>query len=364
MDRSYPIITTVEQATPEWFTDVLASEGFIDDGAVTAVRPGSKIAWKYATGELIYEMDPLHDKHLEVTYSGAVPQHLPTRFFLKLLIPTRLGFVDREVDFYNKIVPEMPDPPSVRCFAAVRCEETGNSLVLLEDVTETHFAPLPLTHQAAAAAVERLTQFQAYWWDHARLREDLGDVVGQCLRVPPLDFETIVRDLVRYLGDRLSPIEKGIYDRLPRIIPQFEHRISAGGNLTICRDDAHAGNYLYPWSEDTRDRVFMVDWQTWYVGLGVTEILELPNIYPGHPQVETLYNRDLVTRYHRLLLENGISQYSLEECWQDLKLSVVYRLFRPACGWVYGQPEDTWWEDLQWGIRMFHDFECEDLIKA
>ena len=362
MDRSYPIITDINQVTPEWLTDVLASEGLIGNGSVTAVRPGPKLAWKDATGELIYEMDPPHNKRLEVTYSDDASHHLPTRLFLKLLIPTHLGFVDREVEFYHKIAPAMPDQPSVRCFAAVRCQETGNSIVLLEDVTETHFAPLPLSHKAAAAAIGRLAQFQAYWWDHDRLQGDLGDVVGECLRVP-LDRETIVGDLVRHLGDRLSIEEKKIYDRLPEIIPQLEQRIETGRNLTICRDDAHAANYLYPWKEDSGDPIFVTDWQTWFVGLGVSELTELPLIYPGHPQVDTLYNRDLIEKYHRLLVENGIDKYSLEECWQDLKLSVVYRFFRPAYYWIHGASEDSWWADLQWFFRMFRDFECEDLLK-
>ena len=363
MDQSYPIITDIKQVTPEWLTDVLTSEGFIGDGSVTAVRIGPRPAWKHSTGELIFELQNPDNARLEVSYSDDVPEDMPTRFFFKLSGPTILGCTAREVDFYNKIAKGMPRSPSMRCFAAARCRETGNNIVLLEDVTETHLSPLPLTHKAATAFVELLTDFQAYWWDHERLKGDLGQVIGESVRDPPRDIEMVIRDFVREQEDRLSGEQKKIYDRLPGIIAPFERRLKEGENLTICNGDAHAGNCLYPWDEQTGGRVYYFDWPMWYVGIGITDLVELANIYPGHSQLEVLYNRNIIADYHRLLLEKGIGQYSLEACWRDLKLSTVYRLFRPACGWASGQPEDAWSLDLEWYTRLFHDFECEELLK-
>ena len=106
----------------------------------------------------------------------ACSSRLPSQA-LEAALSARAG--KTEVEFYTTVVHAMRDPATVRCYDAVYAPATGQSHVLLEDVSDTHFQPewpLPPTQQHCEAVMECLATLHAFWWEHPRLGKDIGQL--------------------------------------------------------------------------------------------------------------------------------------------------------------------------------------------
>lgn len=157
--------------TPAWLTDTLRRSGALPWGRVEGVALRPNDAFNSAT------------LHLTPTYSTGAPRHAPPHLLLKCSLPEAWAIEAgaKEVSFY-RLVTARPDPLPmiVRCYAAEIEDRTGDSFVLLEDLSATH--QLALTrdqqHQAGenipsdaviAQVVGTLAGFHAAWWEHPQL---------------------------------------------------------------------------------------------------------------------------------------------------------------------------------------------------
>ena len=94
--------------------------------------------------------------------------------------------------------------------------------------------------------------------------------------------------------------------------------------------DTHAANFLYPRYPE-RDRVRIVDWQSWRVDTGTDDLAYMIAAH-WYPERRARLEKLLLQRYQQRLREHGIA-YSWEECWQDYKASVIRVLFSLVGGW-------------------------------
>jgi hypothetical protein len=65
-----------------------------------------------------------------------------------------------------------------------------------------------------------------------------------------------------------------------------------------------------------------VDWQLTTYARAVVDVASLIRGQLDR-ELRRQYERDLVQSYHHALVERGVSDYPLEECWEDYQLATV-----------------------------------------
>lgn len=164
------VLPSTTQVTPAWLTAVLKRHLLLGEGDVRAIEQQSNQAFNS------------HLWHLHATFSEGVPPGVPNRFVLKqnLKAPWAIKSGAQEATFYQTVA-ELPDHPPVivPCYDAVVDATTGDSHILLLDLSESHIVPLTREQQLDAGnnlpsdihlaqAVDALARFHAFWWQHPR----------------------------------------------------------------------------------------------------------------------------------------------------------------------------------------------------
>src|SRR5215813_8117325 len=118
-------ITTEEQITPGWLTNILRRNGHLVQGSVVALN---KECFK-TLFSLFYR--------LEAHYSNDSIPALPTKLLLKLPLPDNeasLKMGKDEVFVYNTLSKAMNDPPIVPFFDASYSPDSHRWQILMEDL--------------------------------------------------------------------------------------------------------------------------------------------------------------------------------------------------------------------------------------
>jgi hypothetical protein len=363
------LIAGPEQVTPQWLTGVLEKRG-LNRGRVLSVQPVDRSL----------HVDPWFAdlSFLRVRYSDSAPASAPRRLVLKVpkpdLSPAELEYGRREVLFYSAVASAMDDPPLARCYDAVYEPETGRSHILLEDLSETHSQPrppLPPSKLHCELLVDSLARLHAHWWEHAWEEMDIGGLPGKdaslerVLRYPYTMSETanMLPGFVDFLGDRLSLDRRRLYEQVlsswpfPGLIERLEER----WGLTLVHGDAHVWNFLYPLNPE-RDRVRIIDWHEWGMGLGTDDLAETVALW-WYPERRARLEAHLLQRYHERLVEHGVQRYGWERCRDDYRLSVVKCLLAPVWMHAEGRAPAAWWPTLERVVLAFQDLGCVELLR-
>jgi hypothetical protein len=364
------VIASAEQVTPEWLTTVLHEKGYLSRGQVISVQ---KVNHPQHIVAFFADISCL-----EVSYSDRVSELAPRRLFLKVskpdLQPADLWMGRKEVEFYNTIASTMDDPPLVRCYDAVYAPDTGQSHVLLDDLSETHFQPeppLPPSDLHCKRLMDCLASFHAHWWEHPRLGTDIGELANEAtsiegvLRYPYSVDETeeMFSGFVDFLGDRLPIARRRVYEQVLSAwpFPGLPERLSERRGLTLVHGDAHVWNFLYP-RHPEHDQVYIIDWHEWGISLGTNDLADMIAL-EWYSERRARLEEPLLRRYHDQLLAHGVEDYDWERCWNDYRLSVIRILFFPVWMHAGGRSSVTWWPMLERVILAFQDLECVNLLE-
>jgi hypothetical protein len=359
-------ITDMEQVTPEWLTRVLQRKGVLPHGQVTAVQKKPLRTTISITSTLA---------RFAVSYSDDAPPSVPTHLFLKIsksdfeaALSARVG--KNEVEFYTTVVDAMNDPATVHCYDAVYAPATGQSHVLLEDLSETHFQtewPLPPTQQHCETVMEGLARLHACWWEHPRLGTEIGQLPAAAARTAGIaDTHRRIREFVDFLGDRLSVDRRHVYDKiltsLPGVWDRYRGtRLSERKAVTLVHGDAQMWNFFYP-RDATTDHVRIIDWQFWHLGIGTDDLAYMMALH-WYPERRRIMERELLKRYHSELLKQGVVNYTWDECWFDYRVSALTNLLVPALQWSVKLPAAAWWSHLERAMLAYHDLACDELLE-
>jgi hypothetical protein len=91
--------------------------------------------------------------------------------------------------------------------------------------------------------------------------------------------------------------------------------------LTLVHGDLRLNNVMYSSAGNNATRTF-IDWQTAVRGRGPMDIASLftSSLQPDDRRIAEV---ELLPAYHASLLQRGVTDYSLEDCWQDYRLAVA-----------------------------------------
>lgn len=348
------VITNIEQVTPAWMTGVLREETRLGEGEVVCIRTKS-----------VHARIVSNVFHLEVEYSEDAPLDAPPRLFLKISNDElQSGFRHKEVDFYNTVARAAPELPLIRCYDAVYSSETGASHVLLEDVSETHtqtLAPLPPSLRDCELAIDCIAQLHAHFWEHPQL----GTEIGKLTTAAELDslVQTIrahLEGFVEFLGDRLPAARRATYERILAGSMQPWRRMLDPEGLTLSHGDAHSWNFLYP-RDPAQGSALIFDWHLWHIDIPLKD-LAFMMAFNWYPERRARLEQKLLRRYHAVLVERGVRNFSWEDCRRDYRFAVIRELFVPVWQWSRGMGVGIWWSNLEKTWMAFADLRCAELL--
>ena len=330
------VLYSIEDLTPDWLTDVLRENGVLADGHVTEVKESST----NHQSSLNY--------FLNVTYSPDAPSSAPKTLFLKLSNPERLPLTADEVEYYTKIIAQMPLKIAPTYYSAEYDGEKGAYHILLEDVSATHtglsLAYPPITAHAYAMA-KTLAQFHAHWWEKPTLNT-VSTLPTEAVIKRYVDFcRPGLSPMFDFLGDRITDQQKQLVMTVTEQYPRWllARTQQKPNHLTLIHGDCHNANWLLPRGEG---ETYLVDRQPfdWSLtcSLGASD-LSYMMIHWWHPKYRERIEESVLRAYHTELLAQGVTDYSWQQLWDDYRLCAIQSLYVPLEWCTEGNLGDTAW---------------------
>jgi len=361
------VLMDTADATAGWLTGALRRDGVLRRGRVESVHvapatPGASRASVV---------------RLAVQYTADADPVAPRALLLKMAPSESSAAPSAEVAFCRLLAPRMQGFPTPRCFDAAQNVDGTHWHLLLEDVSETHDQPpypVPPSEPHCYAAVARLAELHAAWWEHPDLMEmamaagvrvrtegELGEVVART--------EQTVTAFLMFLGDRISAQRRRTYERL------LANQVSLRGRQlarprTLAHGDAHWWNFLYPREGkgheggcgDPSAGVLMIDWASWTAGPALEDLAHAIAL-AWFPERRRRLERPLLEHYHRELCRRGVTGYGWETCWEDYRLFAATRPFTLAFQWRRGGWPLVWGNNFERAMLAFDDLHCEELLE-
>jgi len=361
--------------TAAWLTTVLQNVGHLPRGAVAAVELQTSSAFNSNT---IF---------LRVLYSHDAPSGLPTAFVLKQNVPEEWGKAAgiEEVKFYQSVA-TWPNHPAIiiPCYAAAYNETSRDSYLLLEDLSETHAAPVPRDIQllmndegvpskmVIGAVVDTLARLHAYWWQHPLLTTDSfpvgywsrnADRFGQYLTRRRHSWERLSSQAEEWLPSAVRDLYERLFAQLEEhwrrhLYPRFAH----GDQITLTHGDAYFANFLSP-KVGATGRTYLLDWQSPSFDLGTYDLANLCATFWRSKQRNQLDREmSILQRYHHGLLRHGVTNYSWEQLLTDYRSALIFWVLMPVQDGADGSTREYWWPKMQCLVAAFEEWECDRLL--
>lgn len=319
-----PIPAYPADLTPSWLTAALRAGNAIDQSAVTDFSietPGGDggLYGQTVRVRLAYNRPEAGaPRSLFVKFSAATPE-------------MRAGAISayaKEIHFYRELAPHSALPVPA-CYYADIDEASHLHILLLEDtapaVSGSRLAGC--TPAQATLAVHHIAAFHAAWWEHPSLPalEWLPDPdLGNDPAASQSQYESWWPRFLENLGDTPLPDPiREMGERFGSHRSAIEHHLFNAPPRTLLHGDFHLGNLVF--GDETGGVPFAVlDWQMLRRGRAVRDVAYFlsENLLPA---VRRRVEMPLLTDYHRLLVEAGVSGYTFDDCLRDYQLSLLQR---------------------------------------
>ena len=311
--------TTVEAITAAWLTNTLRAQGCLKDATVTAVSASP-------LGVGVGFMSTL--QRLTLTYDGPAPD-APKTLVAKLnttdpgahQIDGAFNFYEKETGFYREIGALSPIR-TPRAYCVEFMPETREFILLLEDLAPARIGDQleGLSFEEAAQAIAAIAVFHAHWWKHPSLpqRDWILHINSPRMKALEPIYQQCWGPVVAFLGDRMPAEVREIGERLSTRVAAMMDGLAARPT-TLMHGDYRADNFFF---REGADSFAVADWQILMQGGGVFDIAYL---MAGSLDIEVrrARERELLGIYHQTLVENGVKDYSLEDCTNDYRHCIM-----------------------------------------
>jgi hypothetical protein len=293
------------------------------------------------------------------------------------------------------MVAALPDHPAmiVPCYDAAYDAQSGNSHLLLHDISDSHIVPVERAKQITLVdnlptaahlnqAVDALARFHAYWWQNPRLGTGAARMGAWWSDESHVAAETERRkhawaDMLAHEKDVLPPqlvsVMGRVLDGLMHLWQRYmQPRLATHKELTLTHGDAYLANFLCPRAgqvgsaySDAYTGAYIIDWQSPEVYLGASDLVTMcATFWAREQRAEGERELNALRHYHRTLQENGVSGYAWEDLVRDYQLSLVDWLLVPLQDRLDGAGKEYWWPKLQCLAHAFEDWRVLDLLTA
>lgn len=359
---------------PEWLTGVLRQSGALSSGRVLRVADSANDAFNSAA------------RHLRVAYSADASGDLPERLFFKRNLPeawaVRAGA--REVAFYQIAATMASQLPMLApCYGAEYDAASGDSWLLLRDVSATHRSPITRAQLLAGAgvppdeqseaAIMALAGLHAAWWQHPALGS--GPLqVSEWYRDQG-HFDSALREFTE-VWNRLQQrswatlpastrtLCEAALAGLPRVWERLlAERIAARQHITISHGDCYFSQFLCPSSRSSDRVTYLIDFQGACGDLPAMDLVFLLATFwtPAQRHVQGREER-LLRLYLDALGRHGVTGYGWDQLVSDYRVSLAFMLFYPAWDAANGSSRDYWEPKLSCLASAADDWRVRELF--
>ena len=318
-----------DDLTAAWLTGTLRKAGVLAHASVVSLQCGPLRNAAGITGHLVRlqleydEPEPRAPGALVAKFSAVHPDE-------RMLVHS-MGFYEREARFYAELAPLTPIG-TPRCLASEVDADSGESLILLEDLTTARNGSTVAgcSLDDARLAVEELARLHARWWatpeldGRAWLRrrglqspERLADV-----------FRSSWPVFLKRLDRRSDDLTPDAGEWVARHIEALTVQLLTEPPLTLVHEDYNADNMFFPRGSDPR-RLVVADWQLAEQGRGA---IDLSTFLGGNLDTELrrANEQGLLASYHDALVANGVAGYSFGQLHDDYRRSMLLPAARLA----------------------------------
>ena len=308
--------------TAEWLTEALASTGVLPHGRVASHDIELLGGDKGMTGRIA---------RVRLGYDRALVD-APRSVIAKLSASDPdarasihgMGFYEREARFYEQLA-SRSRLRTPRCYFNALDSAEGLILLLLEDLAGAHngSSVAGCSVAEAEAAVHALAALHAAWWQHPHLEDQHSLELRSLISVEqaPEIFEQAWEPCLAVCG---APVASDVL-RMGAWLKQYLRRVYAcfyrEPPRTLVHNDFHADNLFFANAGPSRTPI-VIDWQLVTRGRAV---LDVAWFVAGHlePRDRRSHEAHLLRSYHSLLVDGGVRDYSLEQCWDDYRLALL-----------------------------------------
>jgi len=312
------IPSTVNEVSTDWLNQVLPAEfGEVIDFSWADIGEGVGILGEVSRLNLTYAPNHIGPKTLVAKFQSQALENI--------LLCQTMGYYAREVNFYKKGREKFP-VQAPECYFSEMDSEGAPFSILIEEILNT-----TVMDQITGADVEKtasvfslLAKLHAHYWETAEL-------YGLDW-LPPMNNEMYKQS--QHLATNLfqnfkatwsSKLDAGTLDAVEKFIPRYPDFLDwavAQGNQTFTHNDARSENYLI--SPD--GSITIIDfqyctrfWGAWDISNWLSASLEVED--------RRKHELELVNHYHDELIINGVKEYSIEDCWHDIKASLMVQTY-------------------------------------
>jgi hypothetical protein len=310
------IKSALDTIEPEWLTRVLIDAELLSDGRVIAIDQERVGAGMVADA---YRLVLTYDR------PGNGPGSIVGKFAADDPVSReygqRSGLYRNEVLFYQDLAPKLSFAIPTPVYSALADNET-DFILLMEDLTPARAVDQigGCSRDEAALVVEQIAAMHAGSWKDPKLAGtawlqnnlrawlEITDGFATSVSVFP---EGIVDDADVTEAARLIPYR----DAWKRIIAEPR---------SLWHNDLRVDNVLFDACGGAMP-VALLDWQGVTYAQGMLDVSYFIGTSLTTEDRRT-NERDLVGSYHEALVARGVSDYSLEECWNEYRLLAIHPL--------------------------------------
>jgi hypothetical protein len=362
------VLTSIDEATPDWLTSVLQARGILPSGHVLTIDSYPSFAWNSFS------------YHLAVTYSDDAPTHAPSRLFLKMSKEPEWGRA--EIEFYRYVLDNHADLPMlVPCYDAAISED-GLSHLLLADLSATHVTPITKpqllagdtmpSQQHLEQMVDAIAAFHAYWWEHPQLGTgfaiirgwfDGPDAYTRHVERRNREWSSFAEQAGHLIPAHLHDLYKKVLAHLPALWDLYlAPRFGPMRAVTLSEGDCYFIQFLCPTTPDDTT-AYLIDFDSASANLPAYDLVYMfATFWAPEQRKEAGREETLLRRYHNALLAHGVSGYTWHDLLTDYRLCILYMIFDPVWDQTSGASEAYWLPKLHCLTAAFTDLDCLSLL--
>lgn len=317
-----------EQLTATWLTATLQASGALTgDTAVTTFEISPVGAGIGLLGLVM---------RVHLTYEGSGGSPGPATVVVKFAHPVaenraiamNTRMYEREVGFFNDIASSVDVPKPMCHFAAVDTA-TGENIVVLEDLGAYRVGDqvLGIDRAGIDLIIDALIPLHVAFWG----RTD-GELLADAMRVDSSYVEPFLPSL---LGTWERGVELFAQAIAPEVLPHVGRYVEAMRGLhhqmgqrtqTLVHGDVRLDNVMF--GSGDQHPVMLIDWQAIMVSNPMHDISYLMS-QSVEVEVRVTHERAVVERYHAAVCAAGVTDYPLEQCWDDYDVGIAFLFSYP-----------------------------------
>jgi hypothetical protein len=325
--------TQPEQLSAAWLTQMLRQSGSLgadrDVESYTVAMIGEGIGLLGLVVRIALVYGPGADAD-----AGAVgPESLVVKFAhpsaANRAIANNTRMYEREVNFFNSIAASV-DVPKPRCFYAAVNAETGENIVVLEDLRGYRPADQVAGVDVAQARliIDAFAPLHAAFWCNTA-----QPMLDSAMRIDSSYIEPFMPSILgtweRCLELFSSCIAPDVLVQIPRYIASMRSLHLAMGThpQTLVHGDVRLDNVMMGTSVDQHP-VVLIDWQAVMVSNAMHDLAYLLS-QSLTIEMRRAHEDELVRHYHSRMVDLGVTDFTIEQCWAGYDAGVLFLFSYP-----------------------------------